>query len=122
MNEKSLVLGAGPVGRAVVERLTAIGTPVMVGTRQGTTVPGADAVAVDASDAAALTAAARGVGTIHVCTNPPYHRWATDWPPIVDAVIAAATANGSTVVMAGNLYPYGRPDGTMRADTPERPT
>lgn len=110
------------MGTEVINRLRELGVDVLVGTRHGTEVDGATAVAVDAADRAALSAAASGVQAIYVCTNPPYDKWATDWPPIVDAVIAAARQNGAKVVMAGNLYPYGRPAGAMTAATEERPT
>ncbi|MBT8162259.1 MULTISPECIES: NAD-dependent epimerase/dehydratase family protein [Arthrobacter] len=113
-----LVLGAGLIGGALAQRLIARGDHVTLGTRSGTTVPGATALKVDASDAAAVTEAARGAETIFVCTNPPYTDWATDWPPIFDAVIAAARDSGAALVLMGNLYAYGAPAGAMTEDSP----
>lgn len=117
-----LILGAGPVGRHTTAALLAAGDEVVVGTRSGTTVPGARALVVQATDAEALTAAARGVRSIVVATNPAYHRWATDWPPVVDAVASAARRTGASVVLVGNFYAYGRPDGPLSLASPERPT
>lgn len=116
-----LILGAGPIGRHTAAALLASGDDVVVGTRSGTPVSGARSVRVEASDAPALTDAARGVRSIVVATNPPYHRWATDWPPIMDAVAQAARATRANVVLMGNLYAYGRPTGPMTTTTPEAP-
>ncbi|MET0842626.1 MAG: NAD-dependent epimerase/dehydratase family protein [Mycetocola sp.] len=117
----ALVLGAGPVGSAVAQALQGRGQEVTVGTRSGTSLPGAAAVRLDASDAEALTRAAAGSSTIVVCTNPPYHRWRTEWPPIVNAVIRAASAADARVVMFGNLYSYGKAQMPMTERSPEHP-
>jgi nucleoside-diphosphate-sugar epimerase len=116
-----LVLGAGPVGSAVTRTFRDRGQDVTVGTRSGTTLPGATAAHLDASDAEALTRAAAGCSTIVVCTNPPYHRWRTEWPPIVDAVIQSARATGADIVMFGNLYSYGKARMPMTERSPEHP-
>ncbi|PWC04597.1 epimerase [Mycetocola zhujimingii] len=116
-----LVLGAGAVGSTVTRAFLGSGETVTVGTRSATQLPGAAAVPLDASDAGTLTRAAEGCSTIVVCTNPPYHRWRSDWPPIVDAVIRAARQTGSDIVMIGNLYSYGTASMPMRETTPEQP-
>ncbi|SFN38350.1 NAD-dependent epimerase/dehydratase family protein [Mycetocola miduiensis] len=116
-----LVLGAGPVGAGVTQSFQRRGQEVTVGTRSGTSLPGATAVRLDASDAEALTRAAAGSSTIVVCTNPPYHRWRTEWPPIVNAVIRAASATDARVVMFGNLYSYGKAQMPMTERSPEHP-
>jgi hypothetical protein len=61
----------------------------------------------DAADAAALTRHAEGAATIFNCANPPYHRWGTDWPPMHQAIMAAAERTGAVVVMMDNLYGFG---------------
>lgn len=117
-----LVLGAGPIGRATASSLVRRGHTVKVGTRSGTAVEGAQALTLDATDTAALTAAATGCDAVVICTNPPYHRWETDWPPVIESAIAAAKATGARLVLMGNLYPFGKPTGPMSAATPEAPT
>ncbi|MBG6237273.1 nucleoside-diphosphate-sugar epimerase [Mycetocola sp. CAN_C7] len=116
-----LVLGAGPVGSNVTRAFLARGDEVTVATRSGTTVDGAATAHLDAADAPALSRAASDHATIVVCTNPPYHRWRSDWPPIVDAVIQAARATGADVVMVGNLYSYGHASMPMTERSPEDP-
>jgi nucleoside-diphosphate-sugar epimerase len=116
-----LVLGAGPVGSTVTRAFLDGGADVTVGTRSGTALPGTTTVRLDASDAVALARAATGCSAIIGCTNPPYHRWRTEWPPIIDAVIAAARTTGADIVLVGNLYSYGKADMPMTEHSPEYP-
>ncbi len=113
-----LVLGTGQIGSHLTGSLTARGDTVTVGSRRGASVPGARALRLDASDAADVTVAAAGADTIFVCTNPPYDKWTEQWPPIGTAIIEAARRTGAKVVLMGNLYGYGPPQGPMTAQTP----
>ena len=85
-------------------------------------MPGAKPLVLDASDPGAFSRAAEGAATIFLCTNPPYTDWATKWPPLFDAAIAAATATGARLVVMSNLYPYGSPTGPMTEHSPETTT
>lgn len=108
-----LVVGAGLIGRPVAEGLAARGDSVTIATRSGSAGAGATPLMLDASDADAFSRAATGMSTIFLCTNPKYTSWATDWPPIFDAAIHAASVSGAHLVVMGNLYPYGTPTGPM---------
>lgn len=115
-----LVLGAGEIGRRLVQRLVAAGDEVVVATRSGTQLPGARSVAVDASSPEHLAAVTRTASTVVVATNPSqYHRWPELWPPLIDSVIAAS--EGKHVVLMGNLYAYGRADMPMTERSPFEP-
>jgi len=116
-----LVIGAGAIGAPVARRLAVRGDRVTVGTRRGTAVPGATAVALDVADAEALTRAADGVDAVFVCSNPPYPDWTAAWPAVTTSLVAAASATGATVVLMGNLYGHAPGVGTMREDTPLAP-
>ncbi|WP_394942212.1 NAD-dependent epimerase/dehydratase family protein [Psychromicrobium sp. YIM B11713] len=118
---QQFILGAGLIGAELARQLSAAGDQVLIGSRRGTPVAGATAVVVNGSDAHALTEAVRGSETLFICTNPPYHTWAEEWPPIGRAAIAAAKATGAKIVLMGNLYAYGVPDGAMTAQTPFNP-
>jgi nucleoside-diphosphate-sugar epimerase len=119
---RQLVVGAGLIGGALARRLAARGDEVVLATRSGTAVAGTRAVTLDATDAAAFSAAAGGATTIFLCTNPPYTRWPTDWPPVFAAAIEAARRSGAALVMMGNLYGYGPPAGPMTEHSPELST
>ncbi len=114
-----VVLGKGPIGSTLTDRLVAAGHEVRVLSRSGgTSTDRVEHVALDASDAAALTAAARGADVLYNCANPPYHRWVEQWPRVADALLAAAEATGAVLVVMGNLYVYGPVDAPMTEDLP----
>jgi nucleoside-diphosphate-sugar epimerase len=115
-----LVVGAGPIGSAVVRRLVADGGTVRLVTRSGSgpVLPGVERIAADAGDAGRLTELARGADAVYNCANPAYHRWVTDWPPIASALLAAAEASGAVLVTCSNLYGYGPVDRPMTEDLP----
>jgi nucleoside-diphosphate-sugar epimerase len=104
-----LVIGSGPVGSGIAQRLADQGSPVTVFTRSGTgpVHPSITLAKGDAVDAAALARHAEGAATIFNCANPPYHRWGTDWPPMHQAIMTAAERTGAVVVMMDNLYAFG---------------
>jgi nucleoside-diphosphate-sugar epimerase len=127
-----VILGKGPIGRTLADRLARAGHDVLVLSRSGapapmaTTPAGASAPAtgtirhsaLDGTDGRALAAAAEGAEALYDCVNPPYHRWATDWPPVASAALHAAEATGAVLVTAGNLYSYGPGTYPMREDSP----
>jgi nucleoside-diphosphate-sugar epimerase len=114
-----VIVGKGPVGTTTARVLAARGHRVRVLSRSGgTSTDGVEHRRVDAADAGALTAAARGASALYNAVNPPYDRWASDWPPIAAALLAAAERTGAALVTMGNLYGYGRPDGPMTPDSP----
>ncbi|MCW2854891.1 MAG: NAD-dependent epimerase/dehydratase [Marmoricola sp.] len=122
MSETHVIIGAGPVGRAVAAALAGGDVDVVLASRSGVgpEAPGARRVAVDATDAEALTELAGGAAAIYNCVNPPrYDRWAEDWPPIARALLTAASRTGAVLVTAGNLYPYGPVDGPMVEGLPD---
>lgn len=117
-----LVVGAGLIGKPVAERLAARGDSVTIATRSGSPAAGAQSLPLDASDATAFSRAAEGASTIFLCTNPPYTKWADDWPPVFEAAVTAASATGARLITMGNLYPYGSPTGLMTERSPETTT
>jgi uncharacterized protein YbjT (DUF2867 family) len=67
-----VVLGKGPVGSTLTERLVDAGHDVRVLSRSGgRSTDRVEHVALDASDTAALTAASRGAAVLYNCANPP---------------------------------------------------
>jgi nucleoside-diphosphate-sugar epimerase len=116
---RHVVLGKGPVGSTLTDRLAEQGHEVRVLSRSGgASSDGIEHVALDAADGAAVRAAARGADVLYNCANPAYHRWAGDWPPIATALLDAAQAGGAVLVTMSNLYGYGPVDGPMTEDLP----
>ena len=115
-----LVVGAGPIGSAVVRRLAAAGQRVSVVTRSGSGPdhPLVEKVAADAADAARMRELAAGASVVYNCVNPAYHRWANDWPPVASALLGAAESAGAVLVTCSNLYGYGEVDRPMTEDMP----
>jgi nucleoside-diphosphate-sugar epimerase len=115
-----LVVGAGVIGTRVARRLADAGNTVVIVSRRGggPVQPGVERVAADATDTARLTELATAASTVFNCANPPYHRWPVDWPPLADAMLAAAERTGAVLVTMSNLYGYGPVDGPMTEDLP----
>ena len=123
MTDKVLVLGAnGRFGRAAHKAFTDAGWNVTALVRPGKS-HGGKTIEADASDAAALSAAAKGFDVIVNALNPPYDKWAAMLPVLTASVIAAARTSGATVLMPGNVYNYGiNPPTVLSADTPQAAT
>ncbi|WP_194860563.1 NAD-dependent epimerase/dehydratase family protein [Dietzia sp. SYD-A1] len=123
-DELHVIVGAGPVGSALAARLAATGHRIRLATRSGrsTATPGVDAVAVDASDSAALSAQAAGAAVLYNCANPgPYPVWEEKWPPLAASLLRTAEETGAVLVTASNLYGYGVVHEPMTRHTPLDP-
>ncbi len=117
---KHIVVGAGPIGTATALLLAEGGDEVVMVTRSGSgpTHPAITRTAADASSSASMTELATGAVAIYNCANPAYHRWPTDWPPIAQALLAAAEHSNAVLVTVSNLYGYGPVSGAMTEDRP----
>lgn len=115
-----VVLGAGPVGRAVVERLEPTGVPIRVVTRSGRArVPaGVEVVAADVSNEEEACRACAGAAVVTSCVGMGYGGWAEAWPPLMRGMLAGAEAAGARFVFTDNLYMYGPHDGPLTEDCP----
>lgn len=104
-----VVVGAGPIGSGVARLLAAQDCQVRILTRSGSGPAdiGADLVASDAGDAAAVARLTEGAAVIYNCANPAYHQWPALWPPIAASLLGAAERTGAVLVTISNLYGYG---------------
>jgi nucleoside-diphosphate-sugar epimerase len=69
-----------------------------------------------------MAAAAKGAALIVNGLNPPgYHDWERLIPEITASVIAAGQASGATLLVPGNVYPFGVEPGPWGPQTPHRP-
>ncbi len=120
--KRHVVIGAGPVGRAIVAELVAAGHHPTVVTRSGTLVPGAEARRADVTDPAALRQALDGADVVYQCAQPEYHRWAEEFPALQAAIVDAVAECGALLVVVENLYGYGDVSGPLTDNLPLRAT
>jgi len=108
-----IVLGAGPVARAVVSALATRGIDAVVVSRSGTEIPGARSIALDVRDSDALRTAASGASALYQASQPEYHRWPEEFPSLQDSVVRALRGSDTVLVAIENLYGYGHVRGPL---------
>src|ERR1700676_2714696 len=111
-----VIVGAGPVGSLTASLLARSGEDVRVITRRGTGPddPRIERVQADASDETVLRPLVAGAAALYDAASPPYHRWASDWPPLAASLLSAAQSSGAVLVTVSNLYAYGPSDHPMK--------
>ncbi|RQO60156.1 hypothetical protein DBV14_06850 [Variovorax sp. KBW07] len=127
-NDTVLVLGAsGGIGGEVARQLRDAGWQVRAlkrgATETETRRDGITWLAGDAMDRQAVMRAAKGCAVIVHAVNPPgYRGWAQLVLPMLDNTIAAARAEGATIVLPGTVYNFG-PDAfpLLKEDSPQHP-
>ena len=115
-----IVVGAGVVGSALAELLASDGQDVLIITRSGSgpTHKNIKRVAADVADFSKLLEIAPTAVAIYNCVNPPYHRWAQEWPPIATSFLNYAEKTGAVLVTCSNLYGYGPVEVPMTESLP----
>lgn len=125
MTDRHLIVGAGPIGTHVAALLAERGSRVAVASRSGrsTGIDGVEHLALDASDADALSRAADGTDYLYNCANPgDYTQWERVWPSLAASLLSAAERSGAVYAITGTLYPYGPVDVPLSEDLPDAAT
>jgi nucleoside-diphosphate-sugar epimerase len=120
-----VVLGAtGGAGGALVRELAGGGHRVRAVSRgPAPELPeDVEQLAADVADPAQTRAACRGATVVYHCVQPPYQRWAVEFPTLTQSIADAAAGAGARLVYADNLYAYGPVDGPLAEDLPAQPT
>jgi nucleoside-diphosphate-sugar epimerase len=111
VSSRILVLGAaGRFGYTAAEAFRDAGWTVASLVRPGSAarVPsGTEPVEVDATNHAAVSAAARGADVVLHALNPVLSEWSKLALPLAYSAITAAETAGATLIFPGNLYNYG---------------
>ncbi len=105
-----VVLGAtGGAGGALVSELAGRGHRVRAVSRKpAADLPeGVEPLAADAADPAQTRKACQGATVVYHCAQPPYHRWAEEFPTLTQSIAEAAAGAGAGLVYADNPYTYG---------------
>lgn len=122
MSAHYVVIGAGPVGWTIAERLAGQGKSVRLATRSGAGPdhPLVERVRADAQDRDAVHSLTRGSIAVFHCIHAAYsaRAWEAELPRAEAVVLAAAEAAGAVVIFPESLYSYSRPDQVMREDSP----
>ena len=115
-----VVVGAGPIGRAVVDELLARSLPLRVVARhRPADLPTtAEFRAADITDEGDARRAMAGASVVYHAASAAYDRWPELLPPLMHGVIAGASASGARVVYADNLYAYGPVAGPLTEGLP----
>ncbi|MER9135065.1 NAD-dependent epimerase/dehydratase family protein [Mesorhizobium sp. M0830] len=120
-----VVVGAGPVGSETARLLGEEGHDVVLTSRSvgSNALQNVRPIQADATDASELSRICRDADVIFMCAMATYHRWPTDFFPIIDGTVRAAETVGAKLIVLGNLYGYGEnADSPLRSDLSLDPT
>lgn len=108
-SDLNVILGAGPMGRAIARQLLAQGQRVRIVTRSSApaALPAAEHFRADLMSHEAALSACAGAAVIYHGAAPAYHRWVAEFPMLQDNIIAAAAQTGAILGVIENLYAYG---------------
>ena len=108
-----VVLGAGPLGAGIAEHIVARGESVRLVSRSGRDLglAGAEILAADVTDAAAVRRAAEGAKVVYFACQPAYTDWPAGFPPLAKGVIDGLADTGTKLAVVDNLYLYGATGG-----------
>jgi nucleoside-diphosphate-sugar epimerase len=108
-----VVFGAGPLGAAIAEQIAARGDSVRLVSRSGRDlgIAGAETVAADVTDAAAVRRVAGGARVAYFTCEPAYTKWTSGFPPLAKGVIEGLTGTATKLAVVDNLYLYGATGG-----------
>lgn len=116
-----VVLGAGPVGRAIAAVLIGRGHRPTVVTRSGAEIAGAVSRRADLSDPTAAVDALADATIVFSTAQPEYHRWAEEFPALQHSIIEACASAGSPLMVVENLYGYGEQSAPLHESMPMNP-
>lgn len=118
MSELHVVLGAGPVGRSVIEELMRRGKRIRVVSRSGkmAEAPAAEGASVelvagDLYDVPTVRRLTEGAAVVYQCSQPLYWEWSQKFPPLQATIIEGLAGSATRLVVVENCYMYGDTDG-----------
>ncbi|MFO0676337.1 MAG: NAD(P)H-binding protein [Polyangiaceae bacterium] len=122
---KVTVLGAtGSLGRNVVDAALARGHAVTALVRRPGDASLPESVRIVEGDATdpVRVAEVSDVDTIFFCVNPPFDRWETDFPPLLETALAAARRSRARFVFPANVWIYGEVPAGASVDETRSPS
>ena len=123
---RHVVLGTGPLGRAVAHRLLDAGRSVrMINTsaRMAEQPVGVELYGARLEKPERASELLRGAEVVYVCVGGPLERDLQAWPPLHASIVAAAEEHGTRLVFADNAFLYGDNGGApVTPDSPAQAT
>ena len=120
--DRPVVIGVGPVGRAVVAALHERGARPVVVTRS---LAGAHELhddvehrGADVSSPGGAQEALHDASAVFQCAQPPYHRWVHDFRSFQESILTGCERADAPLVAVENLYGYGPVAAPMTESTP----
>ncbi|WP_430639244.1 NAD-dependent epimerase/dehydratase family protein [Haloferax volcanii] len=115
-----VVVGAGPVGLAVMEQLRERGADVAAVTRHDPDFfpEGVESRLADVLYPDRAVAAFADADVVYHCAKPPYDQWPELFPDLTRGIVAGVEAAGARLVVAENLYMYGPVQARLSEDLP----
>lgn len=123
MTNLHVVLGAsGGAGNAIARALGEHRLDVRAVNRSGRAdLPETvSVVAADITSSADLAGVLDGAAVVYMAAQPAYHRWAEEFPQMLEKVIKVTGDIGAKLVMVDNLYCYGPGSSPMTEDSAEQ--
>ncbi|MGL5042730.1 MAG: NAD-dependent epimerase/dehydratase family protein [Culicoidibacterales bacterium] len=108
MKKLHVIIGAGPVGRNVMNKLSEKNEQVRIINTKGIATSKATSVKADILDYKQLLKACEGADVIYFCSSPPYTEWDKLFSVYAKNVIDVCTELKAKLVYADNLYMYGQ--------------
>jgi len=122
--ELHIIFGTGPLGKWTARELIRLGKTVHMINRSGKAdrLPaGVEVIASDANDVRKNIELTRDAAVIYQCAQPAYYDWVEKFPALQKAILEAAAASGTKLVVGDNLYMYGQFNGSLKEDSPLAP-
>lgn len=122
-HELHVVFGTGALGKWTARELIRLGRQVRMLSHSGKADPRIPAevevIQGDAYDTKHNIEMTKGAAAVYQCAQPQYHEWTEKFPPMQQAILDAASANGAKFIVGDNLYMYGDTNGQpIREDMP----
>lgn len=123
-NDLHVIFGAsGGAGSALARELVERGKRVRAVTRSGNvTLPGVESIKADAANLDEARQACQGAAVVYNCANVPYPDWLKKFPSIFDGITEGAASAKARLIVADNLYMYGRVSAPLTENLPYRAT
>ena len=120
------ILGSsGVIGRETAKALKVLGRPIRLVSRNPKKIhPDDELKKADLKILDQVREAVRGSEVVYLCAGFEYKLkvWKETWPLVMENVIETCKEEGSILIFFDNVYCYGKVEGTMTEESPNKPS